>query len=144
MPLLLASLKFFLIIGWLFFAPGWLILRIFFGKKYFVPFETLIFSFGISIGLLDFLMIVLGKYGLTLNAYTITYGIVAILVLLASLMFLWKRLRKNETESTGEIETDAETKKPEYFSFTPLQTECPVASRECELLTGFTRKQSWL
>ncbi len=115
----LASIVFLWVSGILFFVPGWVILRVFFrNTRLFMPLETLIFSFGISLGLIDFLMIIIGKYGFKLNAFTITLGLAASLMTLVGVVFIWKRFNKNpETET--EIKT--EIGNAESFFFTKKQ-----------------------
>lgn len=81
-PLIGTSL-FLIATGMLLFLPGWVMLRIFFGRGKLASFETLLFSFGLSIGLIDFLMIALGKAGLTLNATTLALGLLCSLIILA-------------------------------------------------------------
>lgn len=113
MHVFLASLSFLSVSGILFFLPGFLLLRAFFGKRRpFFPFETFLFSFGLSIGLLDFVMILLGKSGIVFNTATLSLGLaatVAILVLGGStskyLKFLPLPLSKGETEKGSENET---------------------------------------
>jgi hypothetical protein len=113
---LLNSFKFFLVSSLLFFVPGYFVLRIFFGKKYFIPFETLIFSFGISLGLVDFLMIFLGKLGVIFNTATLSLGIIGSLVILALVAFLYKKF-------------------PTFFV---IPAKAGIQD------TGFTKHQNWL
>lgn len=92
---------FFLAILALFFLPGWIVLSLFFRKESsFLPFETLVFSFGISLGLLDFLMIIIGKFGLKLDIFSLSIGIALTLVLLALVAFVISRLKKSEEKRT--------------------------------------------
>lgn len=80
----LTTLSFLLASGALFFLPGFLMLRSFFGKKSsLLPFETFLFSFGLSVGLLDFVMIALGKAHIPFNTGTLALGILMSLAILA-------------------------------------------------------------
>lgn len=113
MDSLISTSVFFIAAGALLFLPGWIILRIFFGeRKPFVPFETLLFSFGLSIGLLDFIMIAIGKAGFTLSTISISLGIIASLIALAGIAFLLTRLQKIRS---------AEAEPRNLFLFTRLQ-----------------------
>jgi hypothetical protein len=113
----LNSFYFIFATGLLFFAPGWLILRIFFGnKRLLIPFETLIFSFGISFGLVDLLMILLGKLGITFNTATLSLGIIGSLVIFALVAFLYKK----------------------FPTFSVIPAEAGIQD------TGFTKHQNWL
>jgi hypothetical protein len=107
---LFSSLTFVIVSALLFFVPGWLILRVFFRKpNAFIPWETLIFSFGISLGWMDFLMIILGKYGLPLNVLTITLGILTSLIIFIIIAFFFHWLSpksldsKNDEQPNGRI-----------------------------------------
>jgi len=66
---------FFLTIGILFFLPGWIFLRLFWKKNTFIPFESTIFSFGISIGIIDFLFIFLGTIGIHLDIFSLLFSL---------------------------------------------------------------------
>lgn len=127
-----------LISGLLFFAPGWLILRAFFGKKNFVPFETLIFSFGISVGLLDFVMIILGKFGFTLNVYIITSGVITSIAIFFGLVFLHKLFGtylKSATCHREEAKADEAIQKNDSNNDEKNNNENPFS---------FTKYQNWL
>ncbi|MFZ2299830.1 MAG: hypothetical protein WAW00_01695, partial [Candidatus Moraniibacteriota bacterium] len=102
MYLISASL-FFIATGILLFLPGWIVLRMFFDKrKSFLPFETLIFSFGISIGLIDFLMIALGTAGIMLDMFSLSVGIAISLIVLSAIAFAMRRLRKSGSSTIEE------------------------------------------
>lgn len=93
----ISAFLFLIAAGLLLFLPGWLVLRAVFGKRPpFIGFEALILSFGVSIGLIDFLMILLGKAGFPLSALSLAIGIIASLALLQAAMLAVRRLRKNE------------------------------------------------
>lgn len=99
------TLLFFIATGMLFYLPGRITLSLFFRKQNsFLPFEMLVFSFGISLGLLDFLMIIIGKLGLKLDVFSLSAGIVITLVLFALVAFIIRRLKKNEKERTEKQE----------------------------------------
>ncbi|MGB5018405.1 MAG: hypothetical protein WBO66_01610, partial [Candidatus Moraniibacteriota bacterium] len=71
----------FLSIGGLLFLPGFLALRICFGKK--TPlnsFETTLTASALSFGFLDFLMILLGKNHILLTPYSITCILLTLLL----------------------------------------------------------------
>src|SRR3989338_3909588 len=91
---LISTIYFILMSGILFLLPGLVILRSFFNKQSFVPFETLLFSFGISLGLIDFLMIIIGKLGIRIGVYSLSVGIIAALAILAIVAFTLKRERR--------------------------------------------------
>ena len=101
---LISTIYFILMSGILFLLPGLVILRSFFNKQSFVPFETLLFSFGISLGLIDFLMIIIGKLGIRIGVYSLSVGIIAALAILAIVAFTLKRLKKSEEKTEEESE----------------------------------------
>ncbi|MDO8566278.1 MAG: hypothetical protein Q7S04_03785 [Candidatus Moranbacteria bacterium] len=97
---LIDTFVFFLATGILFYLPGWTLLRVFFKKQsLFSPLERLILSFGISLGLIDFLMIIIGKLGIAINIFSLFVGMIATLALLVNATFITKRLKKNETRT---------------------------------------------
>lgn len=82
MEALKETVLFSIAVGIFLFAPGWVILSLFFNKRnQLLPFETLIFSFGISVGLIDFLMILLGKMHILLSPTALITSIIATLIL---------------------------------------------------------------
>ncbi|MGK2848851.1 MAG: hypothetical protein ACSLEX_02165 [Minisyncoccota bacterium] len=85
---------FFLALGGLLMAPGWVILHIFFPRRTTLSiFETFLFSFALSIGLLDFLMIFLGTVGFILNRTNILLGTISVLVSLGLIKLLYRYCR---------------------------------------------------
>src|SRR3989344_4930021 len=77
----------------LFFAPGLIVLEALFGRGAgFSSWERLLFSFGLSVGILDFLMIGLGKAGLAIHQKNILIGLA--LVGAASLLAGWLLKKK--------------------------------------------------
>ena len=76
MNILLDPFLFFFAVSVLFFFPGWSVLKLAFRNTIlFSPFETLIFSFGIGIGVIDFLMIILGKLHVPFTIFSIMFGV---------------------------------------------------------------------
>lgn len=115
MDALASTLLFSIAVGALFFLPGWLLLRVFSNRpQTFLPFETFLFAFGISIGLIDFLMILLGKAGFRLDKLSLSIAIVSSLLVLLGIGFGLRRLQQKrpETETEGKQRT---------FSFTRHQ-----------------------
>lgn len=83
MQTLLDTLLFFTATGLVCFVPGWIILVLFFKQStIFSSFERFLFSFGISIGVLDFLMILLGRMHIPFSPAALTAGILILLMLL--------------------------------------------------------------
>lgn len=81
MDFLLHQLTLFLSIGGLLFLPGFLMLRMLFnGSKGLTPFETTLTAFALSLGFLDFLMILLGKSHILLTPYSITCALLTLLL----------------------------------------------------------------
>ena len=75
--------------GGLLFLPGFVALRILLGKTSpLSSWETLLTAFALSIGLLDFLMILLGKNDVLFTRYSISFAILAALYL----FFVMKRI----------------------------------------------------
>lgn len=102
MHAILSTFLFFLATGILFFLPGWIILRLFFRENHFLLLESFVFSFGISIGLIDFLMIALGKWNLHLDIFSIGLGIFFCLGILS--LIAWFNNRKKENMAGEPIE----------------------------------------
>lgn len=91
----LASLLFLAFSGVLLFVPGFLLLRTLFSKR--APFSSLeigVFSFGLSVGFLDFLMILLGTWGIPFSRLSLPIGILSGLAIIVSIAFLIRRLRQ--------------------------------------------------
>lgn len=95
MHAILSTFLFFLATGILFFLPGWIILRLFFRKNHCLLLELFVFSFGISIGLLDFLMISLGKFRIHLDIFSIGLGSFFCLGILFLIAWFNNRKKKN-------------------------------------------------
>ncbi|HLC95562.1 MAG TPA: hypothetical protein VJH89_03690 [Patescibacteria group bacterium] len=109
-----ASILFLVTSGILFFVPGWLMVSLFFKKNTsLAPWETLLFSFGISVGLLDFLMIFLGKVGIPLHALSLSYGLIISMSIIVVVAFLWKRSATKNTTQDIPVDTS--------FTLTKLQ-----------------------
>ncbi|MFZ2187743.1 MAG: hypothetical protein WAV46_03925 [Candidatus Moraniibacteriota bacterium] len=93
---ILNTFLFSLATGILLFLPGWILLRLFFRKTAsFFPLEALIFSFGISVGLIDFLMILIGKLHIRIDIFSIMLGIFLVLGMLFLVAWLVERKQKN-------------------------------------------------
>ena len=76
-------------LGGLLFLPGLVALRILFGKESaLAPWETLLTAFAVSVGLIDFLMILLGKNHILFTRYSISLAILGSLYL----FFVMKRI----------------------------------------------------
>ncbi len=89
---------FFFAVSILFFFPGWSVLKLTFRNTIlFSPFETLVFSFGIGVGFIDFLMIILGKLHIPFTIFSILFGLfVGLGVIFAiSEIFFMKRIHMN-------------------------------------------------
>ena len=89
------TLLFLVVTGLLFFVPGYLLLRILRMKILFNTFEVFLFSFALSIGLLDFLMILLGKAGIPFTRVALFFGITGSILLLALASRVWQHFYKN-------------------------------------------------
>ncbi|OGI14147.1 MAG: hypothetical protein A3E38_00940 [Candidatus Moranbacteria bacterium RIFCSPHIGHO2_12_FULL_54_9] len=89
--------------GTLFFLPGWILVRLFFGRSnLFLSFETLLFSFGLSVGLIDFLMILLGTSGFLLSAVSLSVGIITSVGVLGAITLIIKRRRMETPKRASE------------------------------------------
>lgn len=118
MPAILDALFFLGTLGLLFFLPGFLILEVFFPKRSaFVAWEKFLLSFGLSLGLLDLLMLALGKLGLPLNALSIASGAALVVIVLGGAGRYLQKARS--------IHID--TEKEKEFSFSSLQTKLFLA-----------------
>lgn len=82
MQALLDTVLFFTATGLIFFVPGWIILSLLLRQQgLLAPFEMFLFSFGISVGLLDFLMILFGTANISLSPLSLAAGIFGVLLL---------------------------------------------------------------
>ncbi|MEK7182021.1 MAG: hypothetical protein AAB708_02755, partial [Patescibacteria group bacterium] len=103
MHALFSSLIFLVVTGILFFVPGFFLLRAVFGtQKTLSSLETFVLSFGLSIGLINFLMLILGKAGVLFTPLSLIIGIIASLLsvtLFASLVrFVSKKFFPSKKE----------------------------------------------
>jgi hypothetical protein len=93
----------FFSIGGLFFLPGFLALRTLFGRNTpLTSFETALAAFALSIGFVDFLMILLGKNHILLTPYSITIAILLLLITLFIVKKILPSCRKTHPESEQE------------------------------------------
>lgn len=106
------TIFFALATGILLFLPGWIVVRLFFQKNVsLLPFESLLFSFGISIGMLDFLMIGIGKLHIRLDIFSIALGLCVVLGVLSCIA----RFIKKKVAVTPPLDNEI------HFSFTKRQ-----------------------
>ena len=115
MDFLLHQSFLFLSIGGLLFLPGFLVLRALFGKKDtpLTPLENFITAFALSVGIIDFLMILLGKNHIPLIPSAITYALSLFLIAI----FIVRRIIpfKKDTSQTTSPER-------EHFRFTRAES----------------------
>ena len=76
MHALLETVIFLVTTGGILFLPGFVILHACFKKDVLSPIETGLFSFALSLGLLDFLMILFGKSGILFTKTSLSIGII--------------------------------------------------------------------
>jgi hypothetical protein len=104
MDLILHHAILLITIGGLLFLPGILALRLLFGKRSpLSSWETLLTSFALSVGLIDFLMILLGKNHIPLSPLSITAGLIVSLLAFFLLARISRAKEKSApTKSTGD------------------------------------------
>lgn len=113
MNFLFYQILLFLSVGGLFFLPGFLALRTLFGRNTpLTSLEAALTAFALSIGFLDFLMILLGKNHILLTPYSIAIAIVLLLVAL----FIAKKI----IPSGSKTYPDSESKR-EQLRFTHIE-----------------------
>ncbi len=89
--------------GLLFFVPGYTLIHAFKIEKLFNTFEVFLFSFALSVGLLDFLMIILGKAGVPFTRSALFFAITGSVFLLALGSHVWHRFHQNlSAENTSD------------------------------------------
>lgn len=89
---IMSSFVFLAVSGILLILPGFLLLRAFFPvSSRFQSIETLLYSFAISVGFLDFLMIALGRSGIPFDRVTLASGIVIGIAALSAIPLLMRR-----------------------------------------------------
>ncbi len=99
----------------LFLIPGFFFLRALTrSTKTLTPFETFLFSFGVGLGLLDFLMILLGKSNVSFSFSHLLLGV----TILTVGSFVISLFLRNKTKN---IDGDKE-KKERFFEFSKKQT----------------------
>lgn len=92
----ISAFLFIFFTGILFFVPGFVLIRIFFqNRKLLSEFETFLFSFCLSVGLMDFIMLALGKLNIPFTKTSISLGILFSFAIAFLISFLFKRFRKN-------------------------------------------------
>ncbi len=93
--------------------PGWFVIRVVLSLKNLSSWETALFSLGLSIGILDITLLLLDRFGITLDRIPITSGIVGLLTVLFFLQKMWSRYR-----NVPPIKLSHEPKVPGSFSRT--------------------------
>lgn len=120
MHLFFAPLLFLLVSGILFFVPGFLLLRAFFGKKgTLLPFETFLFSFGMSMALLDFLMIALGKAGILYSPLSLSLGLFTSITVISGIT--WS-IQKFQKQKLSDAKTETASESVSEFPFSKHQS----------------------
>ncbi len=97
MAFLSEQLLFYFSIGIVLFMPGWFLVQFISNRKYsrtskeplFSSIEIFVISFGLSIVFIDFLMILMGKFGILLTRNNILF----ILMLLFAIFLFWKKTK---------------------------------------------------
>ncbi len=114
MDFIIHHISFLLSIGGLLFLPGLILLRLLFGKiSPLSSWETLLTAFALSVGLLDFLMLLLGKNHILFTQHSIAFSILVCLVLLFAL--------KKVLASGGIRSTEQSISSHQIFTFTAPQ-----------------------
>ncbi len=108
MDFILHQLSLFLSIGGLLFLPGFLALHVFFPRKTLTAWETILTAFALSIGFLDFLMILLGKNHILLTPYSITTALCILLLIFALIRRYSRYITKTKTGAPKEQATLSE------------------------------------
>ncbi|HDH07785.1 MAG TPA: DUF1616 domain-containing protein, partial [Candidatus Moranbacteria bacterium] len=94
MSFIFQQILFFISIALVLFVPGYFLILATWGKrKIFTDLEKFIISFGLSIVIIDFLMILAGKIGISLNIVTI---LLLILIFAATCFGIYKKRFKKE------------------------------------------------
>lgn len=87
--IIIQNVYFFLILGFLFFLPGYFLLRVLFTEKYpFSRLETLLFSTAAGLTIVDIIMLLLGKINLAINSINITISIILFLAICVAILRL--------------------------------------------------------
>jgi len=101
------QLLFYFSLAIVFFVPGYFFMLAFFGRKNFSFLERFVVSIGASIILVDFLMLLIGRFGAYINRFSILTG-VALIVLICFLVYKFKHNENSQERN-------------ELFSFSPRQ-----------------------
>ncbi len=98
MSFFLDTIVFLITVSVLFFIPGFLFLRVFLKKNTSLSaFESVILSFALGLGLLNFLIILLGQAGIPFTAVTIALGLFGTVTLLTAISLLLHKQLRNKT-----------------------------------------------
>ncbi len=82
LTILLQNIYLFIILGFLFFLPGYFLLRALFVKKYpFTPLETLLISTASSLTIVDIIMLVLDRFSFPLNGFNICASVIFLIAI---------------------------------------------------------------
>jgi hypothetical protein len=102
---LIDTFLFFLSLAILFVIPGFFFLRALTrSTEILTPFETFLFSFGAGIGLLNFLMILLGKAGISFTATTLVLSLTVVTIITIIGALLWKKKELEPAKETRSFE----------------------------------------
>ena len=98
-----SSFPFLFVTGVIFFLPGFVLLRAYFGKRNFTQLETFVFSFAVSLVYCNLLLLLMGKMGILFTPMSLLLSIGLGLAFLSSLPLLFKRfIRSSSTPQASE------------------------------------------
>lgn len=99
--ILFDTLSFCLTLGCLFFLPGWVVLRPLRQVLLCTAFESALFAFATSLGLLDLLLLVFNRFGVSITAVSVLVGITASVLLCQSGYWIFRRIKPAQNKTMG-------------------------------------------
>lgn len=117
---MLAFILFIFALG-IFFLSGWMLLRAVFGTRHPLSvFETIVFSFALGTGVLDFSMIYMGGQGIPFTGMSVLLALLALPSVLLALRMGYEtfaRRRRNESGPIREKDSPFSASRNERFAF---------------------------
>ncbi len=107
---------FLLATGVLLFLPGWFLIKLFCKNVSLNHWEFLTLSFGISVGVLDFLLIAIGTFGVRYSVHSITLSLFTFGITVFVVQKIFSAIRKNpKMEKNGQSSPVLHSKKERFL-----------------------------
>ncbi len=122
MDFILQQLLFYFAIILVLFLPGWFLLNLIEARrKYFSLLEKFVVSIGLSVILIDFLLIIIGRAGITINKVSVIFLTIAFILLLQLITHAIKKFIYISRRPTTSVDSKNSEKSNNIFSFSKNQ-----------------------